>query len=381
MGFFNNKNQNETNFPGGEKHWVDVIKYEAVESQDDDKKLIWRHPAEDFNTNSTLLVMPGEQAIFVHGGTIEQVFTNGTYKLNTENYPFISRLRNAFSDGVSTFNCVVYYIREAHSEEIKWGTQTPIELYDDSYGKLLVRARGAFKLSIGDPTKILTKLIGNSVDFETQDGLKKYFRSELMMYITDNISKVLREKKNKEGGEYFEYANENTEIAKLVSGDIEAALADYGLKLRVFSIENISIEAEDPEAMKEMQQIKRNKRGMDIMQNAQVSQAWMAQKQMDVMNNISQNPNGGIAAAGMGMGMGIGAMGMMGGMMNGMTGMMQPQQPMQQQPVQQQPTQSAPAAGQSVEEKLQKLKSLLDMGLISQQDFDTKKQEILSSLF
>lgn len=97
-----NKNPNEAAYVGGKKHWTDVIK-----NSGSGELLIWRQPEEDFNTNSTLVVMPGEEAIFIKGGTVEQVFENGTYKLSTDNYPFISRLRNAFSGGISTFNCVV----------------------------------------------------------------------------------------------------------------------------------------------------------------------------------------------------------------------------------------------------------------------------------
>lgn len=115
------KNANESAYVGGRKHWTDVIK-----NSGNPDMLIWRQPEEDFNVNSTLVVMPGEEAIFVNGGVIEQVFENGTYKLNTDNYPFISRLKNMFSGGVSTFNCVVYFVRKTHSMEILWGTSSPI---------------------------------------------------------------------------------------------------------------------------------------------------------------------------------------------------------------------------------------------------------------
>ena len=94
MGLFN-KNPNETAYAGGTKHFTDVIKNTGPS-----EALIWRQPEEDFNENSTLIVMPGEKAIFIKGGTIEQVFDNGTYKLSTENYPFISRLRNVFTGGI-----------------------------------------------------------------------------------------------------------------------------------------------------------------------------------------------------------------------------------------------------------------------------------------
>ena len=101
MGLFD-KNPNEIFFTGGKKHFTDVIK-----NTGDGNLLIWRQPEEDFNTGSTLVVMPGESAVFVKHGVAVQVFESGTYTLTTENYPFISRLANAFSGGISRFNCVV----------------------------------------------------------------------------------------------------------------------------------------------------------------------------------------------------------------------------------------------------------------------------------
>ena len=128
MGLFN-KNPNEVAYVGGKKHWADVIK-----NSGSGELLIWRQPEEDFNTNSTLVVMPGEEAIFIKGGIVESVSENGTYHLATDNYPFISRIRNFFTGGVSTFSCVVYFVRKADSHEIYWGTDSPIQIRDKVWG-------------------------------------------------------------------------------------------------------------------------------------------------------------------------------------------------------------------------------------------------------
>ena len=87
--------------------------------------------------SSTLVVMPGESAVFVSQGTIEQVFESGTYQLSTQNYPFITRLRSILTGGVSTFHCAVYFVRKADSREIRWGTATPIQVRD----KMCIRDR------------------------------------------------------------------------------------------------------------------------------------------------------------------------------------------------------------------------------------------------
>jgi len=102
--------------------------------------LIVKHPEENFNTSSTLIVAPNEEAIFIKNGIIEQVFECGTYNLTTENYPFIGDLRNYFSGGKNSFTASVYFIRKAHSMEIKWGTDSPVQLRDPVL-KIMTRYR------------------------------------------------------------------------------------------------------------------------------------------------------------------------------------------------------------------------------------------------
>ena len=365
MGLFNNRNANETEYVGGKKHWVDVIKDTGPEDL-----LIWRQPEEDFNTNSTLVVMPGEEAIFVKGGVVEQVFTNGTYKLSTQNYPFISRLRNAFSGGVSAFNCVVYFVRTAPSKEISWGTQRPIQYFDSTYQELHIKGYGAYKVGISNAQLFLTKLIGANVNLMSDTDMEQYFGNQFHQHISDSLSNAIDRLKEQTGKAVFALTSGHRgEMADIITPQLAKIIAGFGMELESFSIAHLKIEAADPE----MEKLIRQRMAMDVMQGAQVNAAWQAQQQVDIMKNLSENPgSGGMASAGMGVGMGIGAMGMMGGMMNGMTqgGMFQPTA---------QPQQTTQPAEDPMA-KLQKLKQMLDMGLISSEDFEAKKKEILNTL-
>lgn len=352
MGLFNNKNPNESAYVGGKKHWVDVIK-----NSGDGSLLIWRQPEEDFNTNSTLIVMPGEEAIFIKGGVIEQTFTNGTYKLTTQNYPFISRLRNAFSGGISTFNCVVYFVRTAHSQEIEWGTMSPIQYYDDTFGNLNVKSYGAFKIHIDNGAKFLMKLLGNNVDFETQQGLKKYFANEFQMHIVNSLSQTL-DRLKASGKVIFETVRNTVEIAAEIEPHIASIVEEYGLKLDAFSVASCKATSDDPEIQKMI---------TDRARMNYLGQNWAAQQQVDILKDVAKNPgSGGIAAAGAGLGLGMAAGGIFGGM--------------GQQTMQGQTIHNPTTGGNPIMEKLKQLKEMLDMGLISQADFDAKKSEILSQL-
>ena len=93
------KNPNEVLYVGGKKHFQDVIKNGGGADA-----LIFREMEEDFNTNSTLIVAPGEQAVFGKNGQIEYVFTeSGKYTLSTENYPFLTRLKTMLTGGISKY--------------------------------------------------------------------------------------------------------------------------------------------------------------------------------------------------------------------------------------------------------------------------------------
>ncbi|MFD1485502.1 SPFH domain-containing protein [Lacticaseibacillus baoqingensis] len=365
------RNANEQNFVGGKKHWTDVIK-----NRGDGRLLIYKQPEEDFNTNSTVIVMPGEQAIFIKDGTIEQVFDNGKYTLSTENYPFISRLRNAFSGGVSTFNCVVYFVRKADSEEILWGTQTPIHVRDHVWGIMTdARVRGAYKVRITNPAKLLEKLIGNNVFYQTQPELNKYFANEFQSKIKAAVSRFMNDLKQELIGldAYID------ELGDQIEPKIDAIVADYGLKCVRFSIAGLDIDTAKYDridqgqigALDKQREAQGDKARMDIL-----GQDWAKQQAANIMGSLADNPGaGGIGAMGAGMGMGMAAGNAMGNMANELftpvSGQAEPAKP-----------EAKPAAKPAEDpfETLSKLKKMLDADLISQEQYDAKANEILSQM-
>lgn len=370
------KNQNESAFVGGRKHWTDVIK-----NSGDGNLLIWRQPEEDFNTNSTLIVMPGEEAIFINGGNIEQVFTSGTYKLNTNNYPFISRLRNAFSGGISTFNCVVYFVRKAASMEIYWGTDSPIQVRDPIFQIACdVQARGSYKVSIEDSAKFLTLMIGNNVFLTTQAELTNFFRSQFLMHIKSNLAKAIKNSGEELIGINAQQEAIANELSKIISGIFD----EYGIYLQVFSIE--SIDVVDNENRQKLEDAISSKGVMGIL-----GDNWGRQKQYELMGGAVSNP-GGLAGAGAGLGMGMGMggafAGMAGGMFNNQGGFSQgtsvdnPLERLNQS--NNQPVNNAqsdePISQSDPVEILKKLKQMLDLNLITQEVYDEKLSEIMSRM-
>lgn len=381
------KNVNESAYVDGRKHWTDVIKNSGAPNM-----LIWRQPEEDFNTNSTLVVMPGEEAIFVNGGIIEQVFDNGTYKLNTDNYPFISRLKNMFSGGVSTFNCVVYFVRKTHSMEILWGTSSPIQVRDKLLGiSTKIRARGAYKIQVSNPSQFLTKLVGNTAAYvEQQEILDKFFANEFQSKIKSELTKYL----NEMNAELLGVEAKMDELAESVTPYLESSFEEYGIKLIMFTISAMDID--DDELRRKYDEI-----GMEAIRKLRTAQAdknvmgilgddWGRQQAANILSDLAANPGaGGVAAAGAGMGMGIGA----GGAFSSMAQQMftpitninnQANPPYTSSSRFQQSDDTYKVVDEAQKQDpvavLSNLKRMLDAGLIEQSEYDGKKREILEKM-
>lgn len=397
------KNPNEASFAGGQKHWADVIKNTGAPNL-----LLWKQPEEDFNTYSTLIVMPGETAIFVHRGSIEQVFdTPGTYKLTTENYPFISRLRNQLSGGISTFNCVVYFIRQAHSREINWGIAPAIKVRDPIHGILCkLRTNGAYKISISDPSKFLMHMVGSNKQSFAESELQEYFGNEIQMHIRTLITQFI----GKTNVEVLAICQYQVEISILIEPFIRIMLQKYGIELESFSIAVFDVADDDP-----------NRQALEtaFAQHAHMrilGEDWARLQAAEILKELAQNPGaGGVASMGAGMGMAMSAAPIFANLAQQMFGnapAATPQQPPKRPapfgsgfgggagyaPQKEGPSVSSPSGGAfpsfeqsaTVEEKpqdmtqfkqsLQQLKYMLDQGFITQEAYDTKISEIMKRM-
>lgn len=133
----------------------EVIKYEGENSV-----LIYKHPAEDFNTMSQLIVHESQEAVFFSDGQALDSFRAGRYTLETKNIPLISKLRNLVSGGVSPFHTEVYFINLATMMDIPWGTPSQVTVRDPNYGySYSAGASGSFGLKITDGRRLLTGML------------------------------------------------------------------------------------------------------------------------------------------------------------------------------------------------------------------------------
>ncbi|WP_438445112.1 SPFH domain-containing protein [Gorillibacterium sp. sgz5001074] len=310
--------------------------YSVIKNDGPGEVLAWKFLGEDFNTGSQLIVAESEEALFFKDGIIEQTFEGGKYTLGTNNYPFISKFISSFSGGVSAFNCKVYFINKVHKLELFWGTDTPIQMRDPVFMlQTSIQARGSYSIQIADSKKFLLKLIGNNIQYFTQEELNGYFRNAFMQYIKDEIPRVIKES----GREILDVCTEKTKIAESLTPLLNGILDEYGVRLVNFYISAIDIPENDP-SRERLEQAYANKAVMGVL-----GQDWGRQQSVDILKDLAHNPEaGGVAAAGAALGMGIAAGGIFGDVA---TQMFAPMMNQQIQPEQPRPEQAESGAKQT----------------------------------
>ena len=66
---------------------AEIIKYEG-----DNSTFIWKHPSEDFNSMTQLIVHESQEAIFFLNGQALDLFGAGRYTLQTQQLPLLEKI-------------------------------------------------------------------------------------------------------------------------------------------------------------------------------------------------------------------------------------------------------------------------------------------------
>lgn len=268
----------------------EVIKYEG-----DNSTFVWKHPAEDFNTKSQLIVHETQEAVFFKNGVALDTFSAGRYTLDTQNIPLIRKFVNLPFGGESPFHCEVYFINKAVSMDVLWGTSTPIPVQDAVYGIILpVGANGQFAIRIMDSKLFLSKLVGTIREFN-KVNLIQAFRGILMTKIKDYIANQFV----KEKITFLEITAHIDSISQAVRENLSIEFAQYGIELVNFNINAISVPENDPSFL-QLKSALAKKAEMGI-----IGYNYQQERTFDVLEGAANNEGSGVMNAGVGLGMGV----------------------------------------------------------------------------
>lgn len=375
---------------------ADIIKYEG-----DNSTFIWKHPSEDFNSLTQLIVHESQEAIFFMNGQALDLFGPGRYTLETQNIPKIGKLLNRTTGGETPFHCEVYFINKTEQMSIKWGTDSKVQYIEPTYGfPISIGASGEMSLRAEDSRKLLLKLVGTE-NFLGQQKLISFFRSFLMTRVKTYIAQVIKAN----AINIFEIDENLTAFSENIHKLLIPDFADYGISLERFFVTNIVRPDGDRqyEKFKELHfrqyadiaeaklrqqtdiiyaQTEAQKVVIDSQaqatKRAQEGYTYAQERGFDVAEKVAQNEAvGQFTNMGVGLGTMAGVGGAVGGVVGGavndaMNAATQPSQPAQT---------AQPADNMATfKAKVEKLTVMKEAGMISEDEFNEMKAKLLSEI-
>ena len=291
-----------------------------------------------------LTVRESQNAIFFRDGRALDLFGPGRHVLQTQNIPLLTKLFTRLGYGTkSPFRSEVYFLNMKLFPNLKWGTSEPILFKDKELQMIRIRSFGIFSIQISDPILFLNKIVGTQeyyVDAEIEDYLKNIIITRLTDVFGVQIKSI------------FDLPQNFNELSLAIKLKIKSDFDALGLKIHDFLVNSISV----PREVQEMIDARSGMAAVGDMNQFLKFKAALA------MEAAAKNPNGG-ASTGVGVGAGMG----MGFMLPQMlSGSMQ--------------TGPSGQVSKGPMDKLKKLKELLDLDVLSKEEYDIKKEKLLGEI-
>lgn len=271
--------------------FIDVISW----LDDTRDTMVWRFErrGQAIKYGAKLTVREGQAAVFVHEGQLADVFGPGLYMLETNNMPILTTLQHWDHGFNSPFKSEVYFVNTTRFNDFKWGTKNPIMCRDPEFGPVRLRAFGTYSMRVADPAVFLKEIVGTDGEF-TADEISNQIRN----VIVQEMSRVLAGS----GIPVLDMAANTADLAKLIATAIAPKIAEYGLTLPEFYIENVSL----PE---EVEKVLDKRTSMGIVGDLNKYMQFNAAEALGQPGGGAGAMMGAGVAAGMGMAMGQGMAG------------------------------------------------------------------------
>ena len=206
-----------------------ILKYDEYNTNN---TFIWKHPAEEFNTGTQLIVNESQEAIFFMNGQALDLFGPGLHTLETQNIPLIRDLLNRPANDQSPFHCEVYYINKAKQMSIEWWTDSKVLYIEPTYQfPLTIGASGEMCLLVNDSRRLLEKIAGTKNLLE-QSKLNQLFRAFLMVRIKPYLAQAMQNSNLC----IFEVDSHMSELSDILHNKIIQDFSEYGLSLARFFV-------------------------------------------------------------------------------------------------------------------------------------------------
>ena len=273
---------------------IDVLSWDAAPHV-----LAYHYPDCEINYKSQLIVTESQEAVLVKEGRFFGPVMPGRHTLETKNFPFLTKMISALTTNrKSPYTADVWFVAKSVPLDLKWGTSDPILIEDPKYHITLpVRAFGQYGLRIVDSCRFLARLMGRLPAF-TEKTLSGYFKGVIVTRTKDVVASTM----TSSGCSLFEIGTRLNDLSDVLQRRLSEDLADYGVELKLFTINSISTDENDSSVV-QLRKALAKKAEMDIL-----GYSYSQERSFDTLQAAAGNAGtaGAVMGAGMGLGMGAG---------------------------------------------------------------------------
>ena len=273
---------------------IDVLRWDAA------PRVIAYHYSDcELNYKSQLIVMESQEAVLVKEGQFYGPIGPGRHTLETKNFPFLTKMVTALTTNrKSPYTAEVWFVAKSIPLDLKWGTTDPLLIEDPKYHVALpIRAFGQYGLHITDSCRFLARLMGRLPAF-TEKTIGSYFRGVIVTRAKDVIASAM----TNDNCSLLQIGTRLNELSEALQKRISDDLADYGIELRLFTVNSISTDEKDASVM-QLRKALAKKAEMDI-----IGYSYIQERSFDALQTAAGNKGsaGALMGAGMGLGLGVG---------------------------------------------------------------------------
>ena len=314
----------------------------VVEWKEQDGQLLFHlmeTTTDEIKNASKLIVAPGQGCVVVYDGKVSGVLTEpDVFSMETANHPFITSLLNLAQRSESEHKMRFYFFRTAEVVNVLWGTASPVKYIEPDY-KLPVTlgACGNFSIKIADAGRMFTTLLGTMSNYSVADA-----QELVSSRIVAPLSSFLADK----AYPYREVDSHLMDLSNELKERTAAELEQLGLELTDFRVNSVTFDEDTMERIGRIANMTAEQRAA-----AEVDLDYVSMQKLEALRDAARN-EGGLAGAGLQLGAGVQLA---------------------------KDVFKTQAADDSTD-RLRKLKKLLDEQLITEEEYEKKKNEILSQL-
>lgn len=239
--------------------WLEVIEAENMGDQTVFAKGVKSRTGQNKKGSSDVIsngsivhVYPNQFMMLLDGGkVVDYTAEEGYYKVDDSSMPslfngsFGDALKESFNrvrfGGVTPQKQEVYFINLQELKGIRFGTQTPVNYFDNFYNaELFLRAHGTYSIKITDPLKFYSEVIPKNADHVEIDVINEQYLSEFLAALQSSINQM-----SADGTRISFVSSKGVELGKYMAGALDSDWNQLrGMEVQSVGVASISYDEE-----------------------------------------------------------------------------------------------------------------------------------------